>query len=217
MDGLKKIGHLFLCYVKLYALFQSHQWIKTGVQKHSIRVKIGDFFPRVSFKFDGWPWKTVGHLFYATSNFVLHFTTISEIKLKVTVWKHSIWVKIGNFQSVWPRNLIKKTWKIIGHIFCATSSFGHHFTIISLFKLKSQSGNAQFGSKSVVPSDLKIWQMTLKNTRAPLLCHFKLCASFHCHIGIQTDPQTAKLCFDLCDLKLWPLALTFCMEVTFQW
>ena len=27
----------------------------------------------VSLKFDGWPWKTKGHLFYATSSFVHHF------------------------------------------------------------------------------------------------------------------------------------------------
>ena len=32
------------------------------------------------------------------------------------------------------------------------------------------------------PCDLKIWQMTLKNNRAPFLCYFKLCASFHSHL-----------------------------------
>ena len=32
----------------------------------------------------------------------------------------------------------------------------------------------------------KIWQMTLKNNRAPLLRCFKLCASFHSHRWIQT-------------------------------
>ena len=29
------------------------------------------------------------------------------------------------------------------------------------------------------PCDLEIWHMTLKSNRAPLLCCFKLCASFH--------------------------------------
>ena len=50
------------------------------------------------------------------------------------------------------------------------------------------SGNPQFGSKSAifVPCDLEIWRMTLKNNRAPLLCSFKLCASFHSHQWIQT-------------------------------
>ena len=27
-------------------------------------------------------------------------------------------------------------------------------------------------------------------------------------------PETAKLEFDLCDLDLWPLTLTFCMDIT---
>ena len=34
------------------------------------------------------------------------------------------------------------------------------------------------------PCDLEIWQMTLKNNRTPLLCYFKLCASFHSHFII---------------------------------
>ena len=37
----------------------------------------------------------------------------------------------------------------------------------------------------LVPCDLQIWRMTLKNNRAPLLCHFKLCVSFHTHWWIQ--------------------------------
>ena len=57
------------------------------------------------------------------------------------------------------------------------------------------------------PCDLEIWQMTLKNNRAPLLCCFQLCAWFHCHMWIQTgvkSPETAKLGVDLCNLDLWP-------------
>ena len=39
-----------------------------------------DIFSCVTLKFDGWPWKTSEHLFYATSSFVNHFVTISEFK-----------------------------------------------------------------------------------------------------------------------------------------
>ena len=39
------------------------------------------FFSRVTLKFDGWPWKTIGHLSYATSSFVHHFVAIDEFKL----------------------------------------------------------------------------------------------------------------------------------------
>ena len=38
------------------------------VRKRSM-VKIGDFLSRVTLKFDGWPWKTIGHLFYAGLGF----------------------------------------------------------------------------------------------------------------------------------------------------
>ena len=39
---------------------------------------------------------------------------------------------------------------------------------------------------SLAPCDLEIWWMTLKTNRAPLLCYFKLRASFHGHWWIQT-------------------------------
>ena len=59
-----------LYYIKHCASFQSHRWIQTGVTvwKRSIRVKICYFLSRVTLKFDGWPWKTIGHLFYVTSS-----------------------------------------------------------------------------------------------------------------------------------------------------
>ena len=74
-----------LYYIKLRASFQSHWWIQTVVTvwKRSIRVKIGNFLSRVTLKFDEWPWKTIGHLFYATSSFVHHFITICEFKLEL--------------------------------------------------------------------------------------------------------------------------------------
>ena len=77
-------AHL-LCYFKLCAAFHSHWWIQTGVtvRKHLIGVKNEDFFSRVTLKFDVWPWKTIGHLFYATSSFLQHFVAIGEFKLEL--------------------------------------------------------------------------------------------------------------------------------------
>ena len=74
-----------LCYFKLFASFRSHWWIQTGVtvRKCLIWVKIDDFFSRVTLKFDGWPSKTIGHLFSATSSFVQHFVAIGEFKLEL--------------------------------------------------------------------------------------------------------------------------------------
>ena len=131
-----------LHYIKLCASFQIHWWSETWVtvQKRSIRVKIGDILSRVTLKFDEWPWKTIGHIFYTTLSFV------------------------------------------------------HHFKAMGEFKLELQSENAQFGSKSTIflPCDLEIWRMTLKDNRVPILINIKLCASFHCHMWIQTGVTVRK-------------------------
>ena len=74
-----------LCYFKLFASFRSHWWIQTGVTvwKRLIWVKIDDFFRRLTLQFDGWPWKTIEHLFYGASSFVHHFVAIGEFKLEL--------------------------------------------------------------------------------------------------------------------------------------
>ena len=74
-----------LYYIKLCASFHTHWWfqISVTVRKRSIRVKIDDFFSRATLKFDGWPCKTIGHLFYATSSFMQHFVAIGEFKLEL--------------------------------------------------------------------------------------------------------------------------------------
>ena len=74
-----------LFYFKLVASFRNHWCIETWVtvRKRSIWVKIDDFFSRVTSKFDVWPWKTIGHLFYATSSFVQHFVAIGDFKLEL--------------------------------------------------------------------------------------------------------------------------------------
>ena len=77
-------AHL-LYHVRLCAWFQIHRWIKIGVtvRKHTVPVKISDFLSCVTLEFDGRPWKTIGHLFYAASSFVHNFIAIIEFKLKL--------------------------------------------------------------------------------------------------------------------------------------
>ena len=74
-----------LYYIKLCASFRSRWGIQTGVtvRKRPIWVKIDDFFSLVTLKFDGWPWKTIRHLSWATSSFAHHFIPISEFKLEL--------------------------------------------------------------------------------------------------------------------------------------
>ena len=61
-------------------------------------------------------------------------------------------------------------------------------------RVSGYSWRSQFGPKSEIffLCDLKIWRMTLKNNRAPLLSNIKLCASFHCNMWIQTGVTVRK-------------------------
>ena len=97
-----------LCYFKLYASFHSHQWIQAGVtvRKRPIWVKIIDFFSRVTLQFDVWPWKTIGHLFYATSGFVQHFVAIGDFKLELQSGNAQFGSNLTIFRAVRPWNLM---------------------------------------------------------------------------------------------------------------
>ena len=96
-----------LCWFKLYAPFEIHRWIQTvvTVRKRSIRVKIGDLLSRVTLEFDWWPWKTLGHLSYATWSFVYHFVAIGEFKLELQSGNAQFGSKSTIFLAVWPWNL----------------------------------------------------------------------------------------------------------------
>ena len=65
-----------------------------------------------------------------------------------------------------------------------------------------------------VPCDLEIWRVTLKNNRAPFLCYFNLCASFHSHLWIQNGVTVRKrqiwiksAIFVPCDLEFWRMTM----------
>ena len=96
-----------LYYIKLCVSFQIHRWIQTEVtlRKRSIWVKIGNFLSRVTLKFDGWPSKTIGHLFYATSRFVYHFVPIGEFKLELQSGNAQFGSNSTIFRAVRPWNL----------------------------------------------------------------------------------------------------------------
>ena len=81
------------------------------------------------------------------------------IQAGVTVRKRPIWVKIIHFFSRVTLQFAVWTWKPIGHLFYATSSFVHHFVAIGDFKLELQSGNAQFGSNSTIFRAVWPWNL----------------------------------------------------------
>ena len=97
-----------LCYFKLCASFHTHWWIQISVtvRKRSIWVKIDDFFSCVTYKIYGWPSKTIGHLFYATSSFVYHFVPIGEFKLELQSGNAQFGSNSTIFRAVRPWNLM---------------------------------------------------------------------------------------------------------------
>ena len=83
--------------------FESCDW--PIVRKRPIWVKIGDALYRVTLKFDGWPWKTIGHLSFAVSSFVQHFIAIGEFKLELQSGNAHFGSNSTIFRAVWPWNL----------------------------------------------------------------------------------------------------------------
>ena len=133
-------------------------------------------------------------------NTLFRLTTNKISKLCIT---GSLWGSppfTSGFPPQWARNVVNSNWSYSPE----TPNLGQ----IRLF---------------LEPCDPAIWQMTLKNNRAPLLCYFKLFSSFRSHWWIKTGVTVLKrpiwVKFDdffyHCDLHLWPLTLTFCMDVTF--
>ena len=96
-----------LCCFKLWAPFHSHQSIRTRVTvwKRPIWVKIDGFWSPVTLKFDKWPWKTIGHLFYTTTSFVRHFEAMDEFKLDLQSGNVQFGSKSAIFCPVRPWNL----------------------------------------------------------------------------------------------------------------
>ena len=125
LDGCPQNNRaLLLGCINPCALFQSHQWIQTGVtvwkqpiwskpmiacpvwplnlthdleNKANLRNLIAAtrlvilykldsnhwFFSHVTLKFDWWPRKIIGHLFYITSSFVHHLEPLCEFELQL--------------------------------------------------------------------------------------------------------------------------------------
>ena len=136
-----------LCCFKLCASLHNHRWIqiKITVRKRSIRVKIGDLLPCVTLKFDGWPWKTIGRLFYVSSSFMHHFIAIVIFKLKLQSGNAKFGSKSAIFLSRVTLKFDGWPWKTIGHLFYAASSFVYHFIAIGEINLELLSGNTEFG------------------------------------------------------------------------
>ena len=52
--------------------------VRPIVRKRTIWVEIGDVLSRVTLKFDGWPWKTIGHLSFAVSLCIISYPLVNS-------------------------------------------------------------------------------------------------------------------------------------------
>ena len=148
----KTIGHLFYATSSFGNYFVAIGEFKLELQSGNAQSGSNSTIFRAVWpgNFEGWPWKTIGHLFYATSSFVQHFKAIREYELELQSGNAQFGSNSTIFRAVWPWNFDGWPWKTIGHLFYATSSFEQHFEAIPEFKLELQSGNAQSGSNSSI-------------------------------------------------------------------
>ena len=86
------------------ASFHLHRWTQTvvTVRRCSIWIKMDNFLSHVTLKFDWWPWKTKGHLFYVMLSFVHHFKASGKFKLKSQSRNVQFGSKSAIFRPVWP-------------------------------------------------------------------------------------------------------------------
>ena len=148
------------CYFNLCTSFRSHWWIQTldTVRKRPIWFKFDDFFSRVTLKFDRWPSKTLGHLFYATSSFVHHFIAIGEVKLELQFGNAQFRSNSTIFLAMWPWNLIDDLQKQKG----TPSKHNQALCIISLPHVNSNwSYSPETAKWGHDLCDIDLWPLTL--------------------------------------------------------
>ena len=165
--------------------FKSIGEVKLELQSGNAQIgsKFAIFLSRVTLKFDGWPWKTMGHLFYTTSSFVHHFKAMGKFKLELQSGNAQFGSKSTIFVpcdlEIW-RMTLKNNRAPLPCCLKLCASFHSHQWIQTIVTARKRPIWVKVDIFS--PCDLQIWQMILKNNKAHLLCYFKLCASFCSHL-----------------------------------
>ena len=125
--------------------------------------------------------------------------------------------KTSIFQPVWPWNLMddpKNNPAPLLYYFKLFASFLRHWWIQTGVTVQKRQIWVKYDDYSTVWP----WNLTddLKNYRAPLLCYFKLCASFGTHWWIQTGVTVLKnpiwVKINNFFLAVWPSNLTDDLE-----
>ena len=122
-----------------------------AISEFKLKLQSGNAEVAVTLTFDGWPWKTIRHLFYATSSFAHYFVAIGEFKQELQSGNAQLRPKWTIFFSCVTLKFDGWPWKTIGHLSLATSSIMHHSIIICEFELELQSANSKVGSWPLWP------------------------------------------------------------------
>ena len=120
--------------------------------------QIGRFYSRVTLQLDGWPWKTIGRLFFATSSFVQHFVAIGEFKLELQSGNAQSGSNSTIFRAVWPWNWIDDLEKQWG-------TYPKQHQTICIISSSYVNSNRSYSPETVKLScdlcDLDLWHFTL--------------------------------------------------------
>ena len=112
----------------------------------------------MTLKFDGWPSKTIGHLFYVTSSLAHHFIAIGEFKLELESGNAQSGSNSTLFRAVWPWNLTNVLGKQQG--ICPK-----HHQAICIISSPYVNSNWSYSPETVKLGvdlcDLDLWPLTL--------------------------------------------------------
>ena len=144
-----------LSYVKHCALFESHQWIQTGVTVRKPSIQVKNYKSFVSCELELWQMtlksNRVPHLCY----YKLYVSFHSHRSIETSYSQETPNSGKNQRFEIWQMTLKNKRYD--------TSRFRYHFIAIGRFELELQTGNTQFGSNSMIffLCDLAIWWITL--------------------------------------------------------
>ena len=144
----------------------------------------------------------------------MHQKATSEFKLELQSRNAQSRSKFAMFGPVWPWNLTDDP-KLLQAVCIIPKPL-----VNSNLSYKSETLNWGQNWHFFVLCNLEIWWMILKNNRTPLLCYFKLWASFSSHMWVQTGvtvkkiPKLGQKIVTAVTLELWHLTIIFCMDIT---
>ena len=152
------------------------------------------FFSGETSKFDEWPWNIIGYIVYAMLSFVHHFKAMGEFKQELQPGNSQFGSKSAIFLvpcdlEIWQMTLKSNRAPLLCCLKFYALFHSHQWILTGVTVRKRQ--NWVKIDVFFVPCDLEIWDMTLKNNRAPIQCYVN-CASLRSQRWILTGVTVRK-------------------------